>query len=224
MTGALRRGWPALLVLVTAAGAAAQEAVHLPVPPAAGDLRVEEALAGRRSVREYTGDPLTLEDLSALLWAAQGQTSPDGGRTAPSAGARYPVEVRVVAADVQGLEPGVYRYEPEPHSLTRTHRGDLRKDLAEAALGQAWLKDAPVVFVLSAVYERTMKKYGERGVRYAHMEAGAVCENLYLAAGARGLGTVLVGAFHDSEVSRLLGLDDGETPLALMPAGHPREE
>ncbi|MCK4546754.1 MAG: SagB/ThcOx family dehydrogenase [Candidatus Eisenbacteria sp.] len=190
-------------------------------PSMKGTLSVEEALAARRSVRQYTAEPLTLEMVSRLLWAAQGQTATWGGRTAPSAGALFPIEVTVVVGEVSGLEAGVYGYRNDRHALERRLEGDTREALAAAALGQGCLRDAPVVLVLSAVYERTKKKYGERGVRYAQIEIGAVCENLYLQAESLGLGTVLVGAFYDDEISEVLDLGRAETPLVLMPIGYP---
>ncbi len=198
--------------------------VELPAPRPTGILTVEEALRERRSVRSYAERGVTLEDLSRLLWAAQGKTAPWGGRTAPSAGALFPMETIVVAGEVSGLEPGVYRYLSGHHTLRRMLDGDLREEIAEAALGQSCLREAPVLLALSAVYERTMEKYGERGIRYAHMECGAVCENIYLQAESLGLGTVLVGAFYDEEISNVLALEDDETPLALMPIGYAEAE
>jgi SagB-type dehydrogenase family enzyme len=197
--------------------------VALSKPPTKGTLSVEEALAARSSVREYTGEALDLEMVSRLLWAAQGQTRQWGGRTAPSAGALFPMEVDVVAGNVEGLEPGVYRYDCDDHSLVLRMEGDRRADVAEAALNQDCLFRAPAVFALSAVYERTKKKYSDRGIRYAHIETGAVCENIYLQAESLGLGTVLVGAYYDDDISEVLELAKDETPLALMPIGHPTE-
>jgi len=199
------------------------ETIRLPEVRAKGSITVEDALEARRSVREYSDEPVALEDLSLLLWAAQGETAGWGGRTAPSAGALFPMEVVVVAGEVSGLDPGVYRYRNQTHALVPLRIGDRREALADEALGQAWVREAPVVLVLSAVYDRTMKKYGERGVRYAHIEAGAVAENIYLEAVSLGLGTVLTGAFHDDEVRRVLGLAREETPLALLPVGHPAD-
>lgn len=213
---------PPAAVSIAAGCSPGPVSIDLPAPPDSGAVAVVEALRGRRSVREFSGQALTLEDLSSLLWAAQGTTAAWGGRTAPSAGALYPLEVIVVAGEVLGLEPGVYRYRGDGHSLARGIEGDLRKALAEAALGQAWVAEAPAVLVLSAVYRRTMKKYGDRGIRYAHIETGAAAENVCLRAVSLGLGTVLVGAFRDEDVAQVLDLGDEESPLALMPVGHPR--
>jgi SagB-type dehydrogenase family enzyme len=197
------------------------EMVELPDPPKAGGISVEDALASRRSVRQYTDEQLTLEMISGLLWAAQGETAGWGGRTAPSAGALFPMEIRVVAGGVLGLKPGVYRYRNDAHALVPVLSGDQREAVAEAALGQACLRQAPAVLVVSAIYRRTMKKYRDRGIRYAHIETGAVCQNIYLQAESLGLGTVLIGAFYDDEISQVLALGKEETPLALMPVGHP---
>lgn len=198
--------------------------VVLPEPVQTGEMPLEQALLERRSVRAYQDQTLTLEHLVQLLWAAQGITRADGRRTAPSAGALYPLELRVIVGDVEGLAPGVYRYSPRNHELMQTAAGDRRARLSEAALNQAAVKDAPAVIVMSAVYQRTTAKYGERGIRYAHMEVGAAAQNVYLQATALGLGTVFIGAFHDEEVSKILLLDDEEAVLCLMPIGRPQAE
>lgn len=195
--------------------------VELPAPSREGTMTVHEALAARRSVREYSSAGLTLGQLSNLLWAAQGETADWGGRTAPSAGALYPMEMLVVVGVVSGLKTGVYRYHSSVHTLTRVLGGDQRTALSEAALGQTCINDAPVVLVLSALYRRSMKKYGERGMRYSHIETGAIAENVYLEAVSLGLGTVFVGAFRDEQVRRVLALEKGEDPLAILPVGHP---
>jgi len=196
----------------------------LPEPVKTGVVSVEEALLRRRSVREYTGEPLTLQDLGQLLWAAQGITEPRWGfRAAPSAGGTYPLEVYIVVASggVEDMQPGVYRYIPQRHSVVLMAEGDFRGDLAVAALDQKWVAKAPVCFIVAAVYERTTGKYGERGVRYVHMEAGHVGQNIYLQAVALSLGTVVIGAFHDDQVQRVVGMAESERPLYLLPIGHP---
>ena len=191
----------------------------LPAPRREGPLSVEGALASRRSVRSYRAESLTLEELAQLLWAAQGITAEWGGRTAPSAGATYPLEVFAVVGRVEGVRPGVYQYRPEGHSLVRRRDGDLRAELARAALGQAWVREAPLVLVIAAQYERTTRRYGDRGIRYVHIEVGHVGQNIYLQAEALGLGTVAVGAFSDEEVKKVLGIE--EEPLMIMPVGRP---
>lgn len=187
-----------------------------------GDTSVEQALLARRSVREYLQESLELGEVSQLLWAAQGITRPGGYRTAPSAGALYPLEVYVVAGNVNDLPPGIYHYQPQEHELILLAEGDRREALSAAALVQEAVKDAAGVLVISAVPDRTTVKYGERGVRYIHMEVGSVAQNVYLQAVPLNLGTVFIGAFYDEEVSQVLKLDDGEIPLCLLPVGRPR--
>ncbi|MBD3334218.1 MAG: SagB/ThcOx family dehydrogenase [Candidatus Eisenbacteria bacterium] len=196
--------------------------MQLPERRRRGSLSVEEALARRRSRREFRGEPLSLDAVSSLLWAVQGQSSGEGLRTAPSAGACYPLSVYLIAGSVDGLDPGVYAYDPERHALTDKSSGDLRFDLAKACLGQECVQDAAAIVLLAAVYERTTSRYGGRGVRYVHMDVGFAGENLHLQAEALGLGTVVVGAFEDEEVQRVIGLADDEIPQILMPVGRPR--
>lgn len=194
--------------------------VRLPAPKFEGRISVEQALHERRSVREYKRNaPLTLEEVSQLLWAAQGITSSDGHRTAPSAGALYPLEVYIVAGNVRNLEPGVYQYRPREHNLVRTMSGDIRKGLRQATLDQEQVEDAPVTIVFCAVYDRTTGKYGERGKQYVHYEIGHAAQNIFLQVVALGLGTVPIGAFVTQEVKRALMLPHDETPLYLMPVG-----
>jgi len=189
---------------------------ELPAPVCKGGMTLEEVLAARRSVREFRREPLTDRELSQLLWAAQGITSSGGLRAAPSAGALYPLEVWLATAS------GLYHYEPRDHRLTRHREGDLRPDLCRAALVQEAILQAPVVFVIGAVYERMAHKYGDqRTPRYIHMEAGHAAQNLLLEAVALGLGGVLIGAFNDKEVERVLSLSPAQKPLYLIPVGHP---
>jgi SagB-type dehydrogenase family enzyme len=189
-----------------------------------GPLSVEAALLARRSVRSFAPGALALEQVAQLLWSAQGVTAGLAGsrRTAPSAGALYPLEVALVAGEVEGLSAGVYRYLPEGHALRPVLNGDLRAALAEAALGQSWIAGAACGLVLAAVYRRTTRKYGARGRRYVHMEAGHAAQNVYLQARALGLGTTMVGAFQDEKVQRLLGFEADEAPLCILPVGRLR--
>jgi len=196
--------------------------VVLPEPSREGEVSVERALAKRRSVREFAPEPLPVATVSQLLWAAQGITDPAGLRTAPSAGALYPLEVYLVAGAVAGVRPGVYRYDPRRHRLVLGSQGDPRRAVAEAALGQDWVAEAPAILVLAAVYQRTARKYGERSARYVHMEVGHAAQNVYLQAVALGLGTTMVGAYRDEKLARVLGLPEREKPLALLPIGKPR--
>jgi SagB-type dehydrogenase family enzyme len=196
------------------------EKIKLPEPKHDSDTSVEQALLGRRSVRKYRNEPLTLTELSQLLWAAQGITELSRGfRTAPSAGALYPLEVYVVISNVEGVAIGVYKYKPSEHEIVKVRDGDVRDELTAAALGQTWIGDGSVVIVFSAVYERTTQKYGDRGTRYVHMEAGHAAQNVYLQAVSLNLGTGVVGAFKDAEVRSILNMSDEENPLYIMPVG-----
>ncbi len=190
----------------------------LPPPVLDGKMSLEKALSSRKSVRSFLPDPLTVEQRAQLLWACQGRNRPDErfGRTAPSAGALYPLEVYAVNPD------GVFRYVPDGHRIVRTMEGDRRGDLAEAALRQNALRTAPEVFVIAAVYRRVEVKYGPaRTPRYVHIEVGHAAQNLLLEAEALGLGTVPIGAFYDDKVKAALGLPDDHEPLYLIPAGKP---
>jgi SagB-type dehydrogenase family enzyme len=195
------------------------EIIRLPEPVHDSDTSIEEALLKRRSVRRYKDEALTLAEVSQLLWAAQGITDPGGFRTAPSAGALYPLEVYVVAGNVSDLPDGIYNYKPRNHELARIVKGDKRNELCTAALGQSSVRKAAAVIVFSAVYERTTVKYGERGIRYSHIEAGHVAQNLFLQAVPLNLGAVVIGAFYDDEVKKIIKMTDREQPLYIMPVG-----
>jgi SagB-type dehydrogenase family enzyme len=206
----------------SSAPARAAEVLALPAPRTESDTSLESALLSRRSVRSYQDEPLTLAETSQLLWAAQGITDPARGyRTAPSAGALYPLEVYVVAGNVEDLPPGVYRYNPAAHSLTPVKTGDQRDALYEAALRQPAVRDAPAVLVIAAVTERTTGKYDERGIRYVAMEAGHAAQNALLQAVALNLGAVVIGAFDDDGVQQAAGMLAAEQPLYLVPVGKP---
>lgn len=193
------------------------ESIKLPEPKLSGKTSVEEALSKRRSARDYTKNFLHIKDISQLLWSAQGITNKRGDRTAPSAGALYPLEIYVAVGDVKVLKSGLYHYDPEKHSLKLQAEGDLRAKLAGVSLHQNSIEKAPAVIIISAVYERTRRKYGERGNRYVHMEAGCAAENIYLQCESLGLATVFIGAFEDAKVKKVLGIQ--EEPLAIMPVG-----
>ncbi len=198
------------------------QTIDLPAHVKKGTVSVEEAIAARRSERSFKDKSLTLQHISQLLWSAQGITSSEGRRAAPSAGALYPLDLYLVAGNVDGLDPGVYKYIPRDHQLVRTQTGDKRSELTNAALRQQWVDDAPAIIIFSAVYERTTGKYGQRGVKYVHMEVGYAGQNLFLQAEALGLGTVVVGAFNDNEVRKVLSLNKNENPLTVMPVGFER--
>jgi len=182
-------------------------------------VSIETALRTRRSQREYAEGPIALAEVAQLLWAAQGKTTTEGFRTAPSAGALFPLEVYVLAGNVTDLAAGIYQYAPHSHTLRRVVDGDHRRSLMQAALNQSSITNAPVVLIIAAVYERTIAKYGARGERYVHMEAGHAAQNVYLQAVALDVGTVVLGAFVDNEVKRVLHLPDREQPLYLLPIG-----
>ena len=201
------------------------ELLPLPRPEAWPDDGVLGAIDRRRSIRSYTADPLTQDQLGALLLASAGITATARGfafRAAPSAGALYPIETYVVAHHVEGLAAGVYHYSIAHHGLEALHEGDTRKAVAGAGLSQPCLEDAAAVFVWTAMVDRCRAKYRDRGWRYVYLDAGHIAAHLSLAAVALGLGTVQVGAFYDDELAELLGVDlDTEPPLYLSTVGRP---
>jgi SagB-type dehydrogenase family enzyme len=195
----------------------AAERIRLPPPDRDGGMPLAAALQSRRSVRAFAARALSPAELGQLLWAAQGEADArDGVRTAPSAGALYPLVLFAATAN------GVFRYVVEEHALERVSSRDLRGDLAAAALGQQEIAEASCVLALVAVVTRTTRKYGERGERYVHMEAGHAAQNALLTATALGLAGYPVGAFEDARVAQLLRLGRSEAPLYLVPVGAPR--
>lgn len=193
--------------------------IELPAPKYVSGTSLEEAMFRRRSVRDFKDLPLTISEVSQLLWAAQGAAGARCRRTVPSAGALYPLELYIVAGNVLGLPGGIYRYVPDGHKLLTLAIGEKRKDLCNAALSQSSIRRAPAVIVMSGVYERTMSKYGERGVRYVYMEAGHAAQNIYLESVSLGLGTVVIGAFRDEEIRKIMKMTEMEGPLYIMPVG-----
>ena len=195
--------------------------IALPAPEVGTGMPVEKALQSRRSIRDFNGKPLSLPQVSQIVWAAQGMTSPEGYRTAPSAGALYPLDLHLLAGDVTGLSEGIYLYDSRQHELERVAAGDRRRELSDAAVAQGWIRTAAAVIVLAAVFRRTTRKYGERGGRYGHLEAGHAAQNVYLQATSLGLGTTTVGAFDDERVKAMLELPAEAQPLCLLPIGFP---
>ena len=192
------------------------EVTALPEPSIKGPISLEEAFLQRRSVREFSLEQLSTSEISQLLWAAQGITDSHGFRTAPSAGALYPLELYVV------LEDGVFHYDPHAHNLTTVSAGDLRSDLYRVSLRQEAILNAPMILIVTAVFSRTEAKYGHaRSPRYVHMEAGHAAQNTLLQAVSLGLGAVPIGAFEDIKVQEVLGLPTDHEPLYLIPIGHP---
>lgn len=203
----------------TSPGKRAVPEVVLPPVELHGGRTVEATLESRRSVRDFGPERLSLNTLGQLLWAAQGVTAGDGRRTAPSAGALYPLELFVAAWRVDGLPSGIYRYVPTEHAVRLHLSGDRHRGLSDAALEQSAVRDAAAVLVIAAVYARTSAQYGRRAERYVHMEAGHAAQNVYLQATALELGTVIIGAFEDACVTEALELPANIVPLALLPVG-----
>jgi len=189
--------------------------IRLSKPNEKGSVSIEEALLKRRSVRDYNKSSLSLEEVSQCLWAGTGKNL--HRRTAPSAGATYPLEIYLVAGDVEGLGPGVYHYSISKHHLERAIDGDVRKSLSRAALEQGMIERAPISVIITADYNRTTGHYGQRGIRYVHMEVGHVGQNISLQAVALNMGTVMIGAFDDKQVKEILRIE--EEPLYIIPVG-----
>ena len=188
-------------------------------------LRMTEILQKRRSVRSFSSKSLSTVELSFLLWASTGIQRREQGyefRTAPSAGALYPIETYVVINNVEGLDKGLYHYNIEEHTIEELKLDDLGRELAQAALEQEMLANAPLVFVWTAIFERSKWKYRQRAYRYVYLDAGIIGENLMLSATGIGLGSCNVGAFFDNEVNKILGVDGtAESVVYLSVVGHP---
>lgn len=196
-----------------------EKTIALPEPRYTGEVSVEQALRERRSVRTYRDVPLKLNEISQILWSAQGITSTRGFRTAPSAGALYPLELYLIAGKVENLSSAIYKYRPQDHALLEILPGDQRSPLSRAALHQSAISRAPAVVLFCAVYDRTTGKYGQRGIRYVHMEVGHAAQNACLQAIALGLHTAVIGAFRDAEVKKIANLAADEQPLYFVTVG-----
>lgn len=224
--GAMFYLWGGLMVilgiLLNAPGISGAEVVKLPVPALKGGMSVAAALEQRRTVRHFASRPLSLPQLSQLLWGADGASDRRGLRTAPSAGATYPLELYLVVGErgVTDLKPGVYRYRVADHALELVAGGDQRAAVARASLHQTWMAEAPVQVLIAAEYRRCTARYGERGIRYTHMEVGNVSQNLFLQAEALELGAGIVGAFEDQALAQALKLPKAHEPLLVMPVGY----
>lgn len=199
-----------------------EEPMNLPAPVLDGDVSLEKAVKQRRTIRSFVDRPLTVGQLSQILWAAQGITDDRGlKRAAPSGGALYPADVYAVVGKngVQELAQGVYHYDPPQHSIRKIVDTDAREGVAVASLRQMWMASAPVIFVLTAEYSRITIKYGDRGRRYAMIEVGHIGQNIFLQCQALGLAAGIVGAFYDKEVSRAINTKKNHEPLIIMPVG-----
>jgi SagB-type dehydrogenase family enzyme len=199
--------------------------MQLPDPTTDGDVSLERTIHQRRTVRSFHSKALTLKQLSQLLWAAQGITDPGGfKRAAPSAGALYPMDIYGAVGEdcIEGLNPGVYLYEPATHSFSLIQEGDMRRNIATASLGQMWMSHTPITLVITAEYSRIMGKYGQRGMRYAMIEAGHIGQNIFLQSQAMGLEAGIVGAFEDQKVIQVMKIKSTHEPLLIMPVGYGR--
>jgi len=192
--------------------------IKLPEPKIKGRVSLEEVINARRCVREFTEKDIKLEEISQLLWAAQGITDKTRSlRAVPSAGALYPLEIYLITKD------GLFHYIVAKHALEILDNRDLRRDLAAASLGQASVKQAAADIVICAIFKRVTSKYGERGMRYVDIEAGHAAQNIHLTAVSLGLGSVPVGAFDDQSVQAMLKLDKNTTPLYIITVGAKRD-
>lgn len=228
-SNSLKKFWAIGIILLVSLSINAQgggEMIDLPKAQIKGDKSLEEVLYNRHSVRSYQERALSLKQLAQVLWAGKG-INVDGvsgpTRTAPSAGGLYPQELYVVAGKVDGIESGIYSYHSDRHALELMQKGDFRRDLAEAALMQTFIAEAPASIIVAGVYERSTAKYGKRGeTRYVHMDAAHSAQNVFLQVTASGLSTVTVGAFNDEMVHQIIG-SGRAIPLYIMPVGYPVE-
>ena len=191
--------------------------IQLPPPLTKGEISLEEAILKRRSQRSFTKKELSWQEISQLLWACQGITAGKSGfrfRASPSAGALYPMEIYLLSKE------GLFHYLPEGNKLEIVSEKDLRHDLTSQAWGQGAIKQAPIDIVICAIYERVTRKYRDRGIRYVHIEAGHIAQNIHLQAVALGLSSVPIGAFDDQGVKKVLSLPEDQQPLYIIPVGY----
>ncbi|HOK41363.1 MAG TPA: SagB/ThcOx family dehydrogenase [bacterium] len=209
-----------LFFLVNLINMKEQKIIKLPKPENISKISIEEALLKRRSIREYKDEALTIKEVSQILWSAQGITEPKKKfRTAPSAGAIFPLNIYLVVNKVENIEKGIYKYLPETHEIIQFLNEDKREDIYKACLQQSCIKNGAIIIVITGNFEKIKKRYSERGVRYTYIEVGHCSQNIYLQCVSLNLGTVAVGAFYDEEVKKILKLPDEEEPLYLMPIG-----
>jgi SagB-type dehydrogenase family enzyme len=197
--------------------------MDLPNAQTDGTVSLEKTILVRRTIRSFTSQQLTLAQFSQLLWAAYGITEDRGyKRAAASGGACYPMDIYALVGEegLKGMEVGIYHYEPMGHSVSLVSEGDLREEVARASLGQMWMATPPLSLVICAEYARITSRYGDRGVRYAMIEAGHMGQNIFLQAEALGLGAGIVGAFQDEAVIQVMGTPPSHEPLLIMPVGY----
>ena len=189
--------------------------ITLPDPKLKGEVSLEEAITNRRSIRYFQNKPISMEDISQLLWAAQGLTDKlNKYRSAPSAGGRYPMEIHAITAE------GMFHYHPAKHAIEQLRTGDLRPKLVQAALGQKFIADASLVLIISAIPEKITTRYGDKGVRYLYQESGHIAQNIHLEATALGLCSVPIGAFTEDVLKASIDLPDDLKPLYIVPIGY----
>ncbi len=202
-----------------------QNQTQLPQPNQKGDLSLEEAISQRRSQRQFKNQSLELDQISQLVWAVQGITNQTSGfRSAPSAGALYPLEIYLVVGEngVNNLNSGVYHYRPKSHSLDLIVNQNVKSKLSQICLGQDSINQAPISIIITGVFKRTQDKYGNRGERYVYMEAGHAAQNAYLQSESLKLGMVVIGAFNDQNLIDTFQLPDNHQPIYVIPIGHPK--
>jgi len=216
-----------MLTILRATSSAPKQAsqidfVALPASASVGSAAIglTDVLKHRRTKRDFTsGCRVTLEEISCILWAAQGVTSPEGFRTAPSAGALYPLELVVISGNVDSLTPGSYRFHPGECRLSPGAAGDIRDSVVRATYNQSWMAESAALIAVCGVVDRVSRKYGSRGERYTLIEAGHAGQNIMLMAAALGLKCGIIGAFDDERMHRLLGLASEERVITLFPIG-----
>jgi SagB-type dehydrogenase family enzyme len=198
------------------------ETIKLPPPASKGAMSVEEALQGRRSTRRFANRPLELAQISQLLWAADGINNPQGKRTASSGRAAYPMDLYVVAGErgVTNLAPGVYHYLVKDHALELVATGEFRPAVSKACSSQVWIAEAPAIVVITGDYQRSEVKNGDKALLFTHIEAGFLGQNLFLQAGALGLGAGVAGGFNEKALSQALKLPQADIPFLVMPVGY----
>lgn len=193
--------------------------IKLPKPGHNSKTSVERSIKNRRSIRSYKNGMLSLKKVSQILWAAQGITDNNKYRSAPSAGALYPIEIYVIIRNVKNVPKGVYKYRPNDHCLCLQLPKDNQKKIFKASNYQECIDQAQIILIFAVVYDRVTVKYGKRGIRYTHMEVGHSAQNVYLQCESLGLGTVTIGAFFDDQIKEAINAENNEDILYLMPVG-----